>query len=632
VHPGRAGADFQEDEAVKVWNALSASLRGSAGQVWLAAAGGLIFWAILAWGYAGIPPDFYLFRDDGVITLSHGRNWVDHGFIGINPSGERIEASSAPLQLLLYAAAYAVSGLHYETFMSLQTLVCTVVIGAMFALLFAERPLFALGATAVAALVLTRLPAFMVWHGSGMENALTHVFLLWTVLLLLAFARSGRIRPGWAVVPFLASICRVDAIFHVAPVLLVFCIYWHWTVHDRQARRLAATVAALWLLFNAARYAYFGALMPNTAVAQGISVGDRLMELLTLSPTYLDQSFGLARTLSSRHGAYLLLLVLPFVVFHPPPGRASMGLVLAATLILSAFATPFAFGPARLDTGRTTTHMALFVTVALAAAIYHWTPRRADLYGIAVAAVLVFLVHEYVRGSPVSACCSARGFENFRKAFDGIAREQGIARPTVANPDLGAISWHKQFNVVDLGLLGSSLMPRLDQGAPMREYFFEHAAPDIIESHGWWTCQYAGLLRDARFAERYVQAGTPAPGLGCKGGGLVPAGIWVRRDVLRGSPSAERVLMDALARQPSVDLLAQALRSCQASRPGRIDCSYVARAAYRALPELRAQGAQRELEALFATSRTREVDLFMMTGARDPRAWRGALAALQPAP
>lgn len=594
---------------------------------WLALAGGLVFCAVFQWRYAQIDPALFQYRDDGIITLSHARNWVDFGFIGLNPSGERIEASSAPLQLLLYALAYGLTHVGYQAFMDLQTLACSFAIGALFTSLFAQRPLFAVAATAAAALALTQLPAFMVWHASGMENALLHVFLLWTVAVLWGFAAAGRIDHRWVVVPFLASIVRVEAVFHVAPLLLVFCIYWHGAVGDRRARDFLVRFIVLWALFNLARYAYFGSLMPNTAVAQGISVMGRMIELVTLSPLYLDQSFALARGNLSRHGGYLLLLALPFVVFRRSGRREVLLLVLAGVLVLTAFFTPFVFGPARLDVSRTTTHMALFVMVAVAASVCQWEWRRADLYAVALAVSVVFLVHEYARTSPTKACCDARDFDATRLVFERIAREQGIARATVANPDLGVLSWHKQFNMVDLGLLGSSLLPRLDDGPVRTRYLLDYAAPDVIETHGWWTCLHAPTLADPRFTARYVEASAPGQQqLRCRDV-LVPTGTWIRRDAMRDSPSAERKLMDALAARPSVERVAEELRACQA-RPGSsaADCAYVARSVYRVLPEFRAQGDQDRLEALFQASRSKEYDLFLLRGAHDGRAWRAALA------
>ncbi|HEX9368396.1 MAG TPA: hypothetical protein VF921_17325, partial [Vicinamibacterales bacterium] len=58
---------------------------------------------------AEVPPANYADRDDAVITLSHARNLVEYGFIGVSPSGERVEGFSAPLQFWIATATYAVS-------------------------------------------------------------------------------------------------------------------------------------------------------------------------------------------------------------------------------------------------------------------------------------------------------------------------------------------------------------------------------------------------------------------------------------------------------------------------------------------------------------------------------------------
>lgn len=602
---------------------------------WLALAGGLIFLAIFQWCYAGIDPQLYQYRDDGIITLSHARNWVEYGFIGINPSGERIEAYSAPLQMLLYAAAYGATHVGFESFMSLQTLLSTFGIGCLFALFFADRPVLVLPACAVGALVLSQLGAFMVWHGSGMENALTHVFLLWTVWILYRSARDGQVKLAWAVVPFLASITRIDGLFYVAPLLLVFCLWWHGARGDRQARNFTAAFGLLWLLFNLARYAYFGSALPNTAVAQGISVGERLLELFTLSPTYLDQSFGLARTIFARHGGYLLVLLLPLVVLRRQTDLFGLLLALAGTVILMALVSPFVFGPARLDTARTSSQLALFVVLAVVAPMQGGAPsRRADLYLVPLAAVLAFLAHEYTGSRPYMTCCGIGDFEQTRKTFARIGLEEGIARPTVANPDLGVVSWHKQFNIVDLGLLGSSLVARIEPGPVFNSYFLEHAAPDMIESHGWWTCRYASLWTDPRFASMYLPMAEPGKQTQpCKGfAAPVPTGFWVRRDAMRASRSAERIFMDALARDPSAERVARELVACQGQPlAAAAACTYVARSVFRVLPEMRARGEQGRLEDIFRGSRSADFDLFLVRGSRDGLAYRKALASLRSA-
>ena len=74
--------------------------------------------------------------DDGVITMSHGRNLVDYGFIGINPSGGRVEGYSAPVQFFLYTAAYAMTGVGYAAYSEAQTYIATFLLGALLVLFF----------------------------------------------------------------------------------------------------------------------------------------------------------------------------------------------------------------------------------------------------------------------------------------------------------------------------------------------------------------------------------------------------------------------------------------------------------------------------------------------------------------
>ena len=112
--------------------------------------------------------------DDAVITMSHGRNLVDYGFIGINPSGGRVEGYSAPVQFFLYAAVYAMTGVGYAAYSAAQTVSATFLLGALLVLFF-ERKILAITVAAVAAVFLTYLRPFLIWHVSEMENAITHV-------------------------------------------------------------------------------------------------------------------------------------------------------------------------------------------------------------------------------------------------------------------------------------------------------------------------------------------------------------------------------------------------------------------------------------------------------------------------
>jgi hypothetical protein len=98
--------------------------------------GGLIYVAVFHLRYSTLEPDLYQFRDDGVVTMSVGRHIVDHGFVGVSPSGPIVEASSSPLQTIVYAIAYAISGVGYADYSWLQTYATTFGIGVVFTAFF----------------------------------------------------------------------------------------------------------------------------------------------------------------------------------------------------------------------------------------------------------------------------------------------------------------------------------------------------------------------------------------------------------------------------------------------------------------------------------------------------------------
>src|ERR1051325_11593746 len=110
-------------------------------------AGVLLFVVILHLRLERVPPANYEARDDAVITLSHARNLVEYGFIGVSPSGERVEGFSTPLQFLVAGVAYTIHPFGYRAFFRWQTLIGTMLLGALAAVAFArgaerDRPLW----------------------------------------------------------------------------------------------------------------------------------------------------------------------------------------------------------------------------------------------------------------------------------------------------------------------------------------------------------------------------------------------------------------------------------------------------------------------------------------------------------
>jgi hypothetical protein len=217
-------------------------------------------------------------------------------------------------------------------------------------------------------------------------------------------------------------------------------------------------------------------------------------------------------------------------------------------------------------------------------------------------------VYLYLRFEPPSDkffCCPIVRADRITDTCLKHAAAQELVNPSLANPDLGRVSFRKQLMLFDVGLLGSPPLARMkgDHEATAR-YLIEFAQPDFVELHGGWSCEYEYVLRDPRFLKRYAQV--PAGqklglGSGCRGG----AGIWFRRDMVKDSGSPERQLHDDLRRQLAPGRIASELARCDAEAD-RLACLYVVRGVYRMLPELAKRGELPRVLELFEGKKIRD--------------------------
>ena len=388
----------------------------------------------------------------------------------------------------------------------------------------------------------------------------------------------------------------------------------------------------MWLAYNLWRYTYFGDLTPNTAYAQGIdAVGwlERFGDSWELDSTkpYL--------IIFVKQGIYILAASLPLLYFARYSQPALLLFAVIGCIIVAGCLSPFIFGDARLDKARTTTHLAVFVVLGLGLIIYQIKNRRIKnrklLLGIASALALgvVGVVAFNIYGIPrYYMCCGIYEFDPMRQQFNGLAEREELPRPTVLISDLGGHSWHKHFNVVDMGRLGSPITSKLHHSEvlhPFSNYLLDYAAPDFIPSK--LACaHYQIVLAHPEFGRRYRMVSASAMEFvpdSCSPLDENLSKVWIRADILRTSESPERKLIDTLSSNLSIDALRQELASCQSAAGN--NCVYIARTAYRFLPEFRNAGLIDELNQIFSASRTKDYDLYLINGYRDGQAHQKAI-------
>lgn len=215
--------------------------------------------------------------DDAYITLRTVDNFV-HGYgLTWNP-GERVQAYTHPLWMLLLAASYAASHEPYYTTL-LLSMVLTMAAAATLALLAARGR--ENGVIVLAILISSK--SFIDYGTGGLENPLAY-------FLVALFALLWYRAPGWARHPFwlsfmaaLVALTRLDLLLLLLPALL-------WALWRGRSWAQAGWMVlgqfplVAWEIFS---LVYYGFIFPNTAYAKLVTAYLGRLEVVTQGLFYV---------------------------------------------------------------------------------------------------------------------------------------------------------------------------------------------------------------------------------------------------------------------------------------------------------------------------------------------------------
>ena len=556
---------------------------------------GLIYLAVFyLFGYSNIAPSDYIDRDDGLISFSHAVNWKDYGFIGVSPSGERVEGYSTPVHFFLYFIFYSLFQVGYSTYISWQTVIGTFLLGCIFFNFFKNKPIAGLMGSIISSFLLSSAFRFLQWHGSGMENPISEVFILLTIYLLYKSVKDQNIKYSYAFVFAIASLSRIEYIYYVFPLLVLFLmVTWDYNYRVKTVLVILLTLSILFII-HALRIWYFGSFEPNTALAQGLNLKDQIIKTITLDSKYWRHSWLLARSMVMYNlGAFLVLAILFFC--YSKRSLSTIFLILTSFgMLLLTFFHAFIFRGERLDPIRYGAHLAPVSVTALVFAFVNFKRIYVKhlFYLVPIVIFIAVAVLYKTTATPIDICCAAKNFEENKSQFLKLKEDNKIVRPSVANPDLGIVSYTKDFNMLDLAFLGSPAMAKLSSSQVLlKEYLFEVVEPDILESHAHWCCLYKTTFADERFAKKYTlykELYSPCP----------PAGIYFRKDMEINSNSRERVFYEKIkaifsAAEINKDSLAIIIRyetNNILSDSSIYSSMYINRTLFKFLPEIRQAG------------------------------------------
>lgn len=474
--------------------------------------------------------------DDAAISFAYSKNLVHgHGLV-LNPGAGRVEAYSNFLWVIVMAPVVAVR---------LDAIVVSKVLGLVLSaatlLLLANAPAHARAGRGGAwldllapALTALTLP-FALWSVSGMENGLLSFLLMLAVVLTFREMRDERALPWSALALCGAALTRPEGIVffvaaaaHRALLLALGRRAWR-----EDARWLAAFIAPF-LIYHVWHYAYFDELVPNTyyAKADHRSVGD----LLSYLTDRHDPGFVYVR---SFVGDYWLLPALPLALLALAGLERLRAYSLPLLMVLAGGASALFVGGDWMEYHRFLSPLLplLFLCAqegvrAIAAAVPNTNEasRRSGLaLGGALAAALLAAVAigsakeaRAAHGEPFGAPYSL--IKGRADELEDIGRRLDVGQASVLTPDIGAVGYTTDLNVIDIAGLADAYIARHETPADVANYVFDVRKPDIISLHGVWV-NTADLGADPRLREQYVAI---RGGYGADGTFL--GGIFIRRD------------------------------------------------------------------------------------------------------
>ncbi|MFC5286262.1 hypothetical protein ACFPM7_04305 [Actinokineospora guangxiensis] len=503
--------------------------------------------------------------DDAAITFAYARSLTSgHGPV-LQPGAEPVEGYSNPAWLAVLSVGRLVglfdSGAWFglPDYAAFPKAVALLLAAGMFAAVYlvadalTERP----GLVTVAAGTLTALvPSFAIWVFSGLENPLLGFAVVALAAVLVRAVVGGRLLTTRAAVTAgllaaLAGLTRPDGMIYAAAFPLVALLFLRgWRPAVKPVLLSVVAFAVPVGAYVAWRWAVFGALLPNTALAksQGVPSPQDLVKpatmvgyvgWLTLLVGVVLVGAALPRPSKERDGLLALLVPLGLAV-------VAFGVLAADWMPQFRFATPVwplaavaAVVGGSLVVGGLATRGKVAVGVLA-------------VLGLAHSVTLWWADMDRFRTGPTVPTCviaQAVGWE-----FNAYADLLGVRDGSLLVPDVGGAALASDLEILDLAGLAHREIAEFwgdDDMRGLRDYVFTEARPTFITAHGNWAGA-TGVLADPRLQRDYA---------------LITADRsrekWVRRDAVPddGTMALLRVAGDEAARLHAV-AAAQPRGSC----------------------------------------------------------------------
>jgi arabinofuranosyltransferase len=186
-----------------------------------------------------------------------------------NPT-ERVQAYTCPLWMFVLSGVSLITSEFYYSTIAFS-IVITLGIAYLLAFKIANSPWA--GIAGLTALLFSR--GFIDYSTSGLENAMTHLILVWFCLVFFTREASPRSHFWLCLIACCGMLNRMDTVLFYLPAL----IYTYWQIPKWKGMQLTALGFLPFFLWEAFSLFYYGMLIPNTAYAK-LNVGISKTEMM----------------------------------------------------------------------------------------------------------------------------------------------------------------------------------------------------------------------------------------------------------------------------------------------------------------------------------------------------------------
>lgn len=452
--------------------------------------------------------------DDGSITLSFARTFVESGRIALTPPSETVEGFSSPFWFLLMAGTYRVVPLDFGGMILAGQLWSGIFAALGAALVYSMVRRYGRVQAWLVSLVLFGYGPFLNETMNGMEMTSLSTVALAIVWLL----RSGR-RHAWIGLTLSAAAApwiRAEAVGYVIAGAVVLALL---SKEYRRAWALAAGAVLSLAVLTAVRLAVFGSLLPNTMIAKQSSPYSA-----NSTTRHVLQMF-----VAAVEVLYVLLPAAVLVITAWAGMRGGLRAVgtEAFTRMRSRGAHPvvsFSLGyiaavaAFNVGIGRNWGYIGRMEQSAIAlgvVAVVLSKPRvmrclKSTPRLFAVIAAMLLLTSCGIEKQFIAArlhpesqvAVTPAVYREAGEAMDEMRVRLGQPGLTVLTPDVGGSSLCcSKLKILDLALLANVALAR-DGFAAMPAYL-EAKKPDLVETHGMWS-EASKLYGIAYFRDHYT--------------------------------------------------------------------------------------------------------------------------------